>query len=393
MKHNLLNGDELLDAHTGVTTMLVTNAKLVAGRVKVLNLASDSEKFIPYEDLRQRIASGELTIKRKGDALVHAARQNNTALDEAVQRALHLAREVQRLVASRRISARQAYLCLKEKHLDNPECPLTFPSRATVYRHLKRLRQGLPVLVGDKNKGNRTPRRSEQLCNLVCQAAERHMLEPMSRWSVHSLTAYANQLAHSAALLSPGDSMSKKFVRKVIFENLSTDMELERMDPRTASAAKSTAKQSIRVAMPLARVEQDAVHLPWLVRTPTGDTKELYLVYAIDCATGMPVGWHLVVGAPTVGDTLKCLEFVLFSNAARFKELGITSDKDCYGTPSLLVLDNGPETKGERVQKLSHLGIDVMYCKSRQPPGQALHRAAESLAQREAGDPAGLHTL
>lgn len=49
----------------------------------------------------------------------------------------------------------------------------------------------------------------------------------------------------------------------------------------------------------------------------------------------------------------------------RFEELGIDHAMNVCGTPGQLIFDNGPETKGDRIQNLEKLGVDVKHCKAR----------------------------
>ncbi|MGE4125636.1 MAG: hypothetical protein AB7E59_10290 [Pusillimonas sp.] len=115
---------------------------------------------------------------------------------------------------------------------------------------------------------------------------------------------------------------------------------------------------------------QDAVHLPFVIRTAHGETTNVYLVHAIDCCTGMPVGWKLVIGSPTESDGLACVESILFSKQQAFSRLGVDASIDVFGTPHQLIFDNGPETRGGRIDRLVRLGIDVMHCKSRHAHGK-----------------------
>lgn len=370
MKRHFLPGDELFDVEIGEVTMAVLNPVPVLGRIKVLDLQKNSDAYIGLEELRGRIGAGNLSIRRKGELRVPIAHQNDENLDVALQSAMGLSRRLKEMTTSKCISTNQAYKTLKSQHEEGPDASTPFPSRATVYRYLDKGRNGLPLLCGNKNKGNRQPRYAENVTALVSTLAQNHLLQQESRWTIGSLTAFANQVAHDEQLLGATAHMSRKYVRKVIFDNLSSDIELDRMDPRMAAAAKSIAKHRIRVSAPLMRVEQDAVHLPWAVRTPHGETSNIWLIHAIDCYTGMPVGWQLVVGSPTVSQSLQCVESILFSKKERFAALGLDYEMDCYGTPSLLVFDNGAETKGERMRKLTRLGIDPMHCKSRHAHGK-----------------------
>ncbi len=370
MKRHFLSGDELFDTESEQVTMAVLSPVPVVGRIRVLDVQRNIDHYVELGDLRARIGAGNLKIQRKGDPLVPAAYQDDEQLDIAQQTAIRLSRMVSDLTTSKCISANQAYRTLKAQHEDAPNDGKPFPSRATLYRYLEKRRNGVPALIGNKNKGNRLPRYSESVTAMVCKVAEESLLKPSSRWTVRSLTQLVNQVAHDEQLLGPTSHISRKYVLRAIQENLSSDIELDRLDPRTAAAAKSLATKRIRVSAPLMRVEQDGLHLPWVIRTPHGETRNLYLVHAIDCHTGIPVGWHFVVGSPTVSDSLRCVESILFSKKERFAALGLDLPMDCYGTPALVVWDNGPETKGERMQRLTKLGIDAMHCKSRHAHGK-----------------------
>src|SRR5690606_21177331 len=140
-----------------------------------------------------------------------------------------------------------------------------------------------------------------------------------------------------------------------------------RMDPKQVPASKSVARTRIMVQAPFDRVEQDAVHLPFVIDTPEGPFSNVYLVHAIDCCTSMPLGRRLVIGSPAQSDGLRCIESILFSKKTAFERLGLKPSFDVFGTPHQLVLDNGPETRGERMRKLPALGIDIKHCKARHP--------------------------
>src|SRR3546814_2505776 len=106
------------------------------------------------------------------------------------------------------------------------------------------------------------------------------------------------------------------------------------------------------VQAPFERVEQDAVHLPFVIDTPEGPFSNVYLVHAIDCCTSMPLGWNMVIGSPSESDGFRCIESILFSKMDAFERLVLMQDLDVFGTPHPLILDNGPETRGERMRKL-----------------------------------------
>ncbi|CAJ3214738.1 DDE-type integrase/transposase/recombinase [Burkholderia pseudomallei] len=226
------------------------------------------------------------------------------------------------------------------------------------------------MLRGDGNKGNRTQRYDQQIVDLICDAANALYLQPKSRWTLPDLTDYINDRARESGWFAPGKPIGRRFVAKTILNYLSVDPEIDRMDPKDVAAAKSFAKNRILAALPFERVEQDALHLPFVVNTPHGVTSNVYLVHAIDCCTGLTVGWHLVIGAPAESDGLQCVESILFSKKAKLAKLGLTYALDVHGTPHQLIFDNGAETKGPRMERLTRLDIDPMHCKSRHAHGK-----------------------
>lgn len=264
-----------------------------------------------------------------------------------------------------------------------------FPSRATLYRAHKKQVLGLPVLNGDKNKGNSTPRYANELVEFILSVIRERYLVTESTWTVVDLTDYINREARRRGLHDAKHAISRKFVISEI-QRVTSDAEYDRMDPLNRVAGKSFAKKRIRAGALFARIEQDAVHLPFVVQTPHGVARNVYLVLAIDVCTGYPVGWKLAIGAPREMDSLLCLEMYLTpAKAARFKELGIAHDLNIYGTPSQVIFDNGPETKGRRIMGLELLGMDVKHCKAKEAQGkpfiERLNRSLKEALQRLPG--------
>lgn len=358
-------GDTLVDVYAK-TAFLVTDASLPQGRIRVLPQGGDTEKVLRLEDIAQKISADEYVLHRKGAPQVSPAMQNDPQLDVATADGMRALAEINAHRKRYGVSICEAYAHIRKRHETSGE-PLRFPSRATVYRYFKSERSGIPLLCGNKNKGNRVPRYSDDVCALVERLAREHFLQTQARLNVHSLTKLANQHARDTGIHKARADISRKFVEKVVFQRLTADPEYERLDPKTRSAAKAIARHQIRTFNVLERVEQDALHLPWLVRTPSGPSRNVWLVHAICCATSMPVGWCLVVGSPSASHGLLCAESVFFSKKGKFEELDITTGVDVFGLPSNFVFDNGPEAKNDRMMALTRLGTNPQYCKSRHP--------------------------
>jgi putative transposase len=99
----------------------------------------------------------------------------------------------------------------------------------------------------------------------------------------------------------------------------------------------------------------------------------------------MVVGWALKVGSPNASDGLRCVESLVFPKRAAWSSLQLEYDFEIHGTPHLLVFDNGPEARNERMQRLVRLGVDVMHCRSHAAHGkpfiERLNRAFKEALQ------------
>lgn len=378
-------GDKLVDPRTQNVTMAVTSSTPTMGRIRVLETDADTERWIPYEELRNRISAGNLEVRRAGNpalATFFDRRDSTTCKHQsashrsrgvaqehyltALERATRIVRELNEYCKHHRVSAYAAYPVVRELfESDYPDW--LFPSAATVYRLLERDRCNAPLLMPNHVRGNRSERYSAALIELVCTLGEEHYLQPHSKWNVKALTDLCRRTAIQCELLPAKASLSKKFVRKIIVTRLHSMPEVQRHLVKDRAAKASVASRRIQVDGLLQRVEQDTLHLPFFIRTPDGVCSDVHLAHAIDCASSIVPGWHLKIGTLNESDGLRCIESSLFSKGPAFKYLEIDDALDLYGAPALLVLDNGAETRGDRIRRLTQLGVDVIYCKARHP--------------------------
>jgi putative transposase len=371
MNRFLRLNDKLFDVALNRVTMVVTSAELIASHIRVVDLERSVEQIMPYEKLRERIGDGTLRIQREGSPRIAASQAQSEALDRATARALEVVREVKNYASSTGVSRHKAYQDLRNDNdaalVRGDAAVQPFPSPSTVYRYLYRDKNDMPVLRAEGNKGNRTPRYKPRVVDLIKTVCKRELLKPDSRWTVRDTTKACNQALHDDGFLPRNTKVSTKYVRAVIYKQLSTDPDFERTDPKLRAAKKSVAKGRLRVDGLLQRVEQDALHLPWSLRTGFGDARNIYIVHAICCGSSVPLGFHLVVGSPRESDGFRCVETYLFSKKNWFAELGIPNGPDLYGTPVTLVFDNGAEAKGERMTRVTQIGIAPVYLPSRNP--------------------------
>jgi putative transposase len=371
---DLRRGDKLVSLAGPDSYFEVLDGHLHAGSISLFDAEKRTNVYVDYDDIRTRISDGGLVLQRKGMPRVSIVDQyDNPALHDKVRLLNDLLRRIDKIREQRGISfdaaiplARQAY---ETEHSDELQVR-PFPSRAGLYRAHGNQLLGLPVLKGDKNKGNSTARYSRELLDFVDEVIKDEYLVTESKWTVLKTTLFINREARRRNLHLATHDISRKFVCARI-NYLTADAEYDRMDPLKRVAGKSFATRRIRAAFPFARIEQDALHLPFVVRTPHGIARTVYLIIAIDVCTGYPVGWHLVIGAPREMDSLSCLEMYLTpAKATHFARLGIAHALNIYGTPGQLVFDNGPETKGRRIVRLELLGIDVKHCKAKEAQGK-----------------------
>lgn len=389
MISDLRIGDRLATVGKPENYLEILDGRIHAGSIHIFDAEKRESKFIDEAKIRSGISSGQIVLHRKGMARVGIASQyDNPALQARVRVLQHALRCIDTIQHKQSVSfgaalpiARQTY---SEDNAGNV-LAAAFPSRATLFRAHKNQLLGLPVLKGDKNKGNAIPRYSRALYEFIKSTINDLYLVTESKWTIRYLTEYINRETRRLHLHIERHEISRKFVSSMV-RSLSVDADYDRMDPLDRIAGKSYAKKRIRAAFAFARIEQDALHLPFVVQTPHGISRTVYLVHAVDACTGYPVGWRIVIGAPCEMDSISCVEMYLTpAKMERFKELGIDHSHNLYGTPAQLIFDNGPECKGGRIIRLELIEIDIKHCKAKEAQGkpfiERLNRALKEALQ------------
>lgn len=371
MNRHLKTGDLLVDARYAESGWRILSAEPVDGYLKLFNRADHTERYWSVQEIKNKVQKGEWRHQRDSDPAVSAVEQRDPNYTADLKFALSCLREVETAMQTLACSFHKAYqLVLHEHRTSVIASRRPFPSQATLYRYRDAQLQEHVPLVGDKNKGNRQPRYRKDAEDIIYDLAKTYYLREGSTWTKSKLYELVNDRLRDAGLLKTNQLISKKYLNKVIATNLTVDPDAERMDPKKVAGARSVGGKRITVFHPFERVEQDALHLPFYIKTTYGVTSNVWVIHAIDCATSMVVGWLFVVGSPSESDGLQCVHSILTSKVGQLQELGIECKLDIYGTPSYLAFDNGPEAKGERMSNLSHLGIDAESGKSRQPQGR-----------------------
>lgn len=289
MMSDLRRGDKLALPNNPESYWEVLDGRIHAGTIHVFDAGKRVARYVDEAEIRAAISDGRLVLHRKGMPRVGLPAQHNNPKLHARVRLLHDAlRRIEAIQRQLDLSFAAAIPRAREDYLkENEANPFVsaFPSPATLFRAHNNQLLGLPVLKGDKNKGNRTPRYSNALVEFIQGVIADEYLVTESKWTVNDLKNHVNRQARLRGLHQAKHDISRKFVVSVI-RSLTADAEYDRMDPLNRVAGKSFAKRRIRAALPFARIEQDALHLPFVVRTPHGIARNVYVVLAIDVCTG-----------------------------------------------------------------------------------------------------------
>lgn len=361
MSQGLKKGDALTDITSGIEYYVV-DSKLVDGCISLLDRSSREPKFWPQQDVYERISEQLIKLSRAETAIVPVYAHDSPAFVQRLHWATKCLRKVLDTSVELGMSFDRAFHLVRDEYKEQP-----FPTRSSMYRFKDRHLDGLPVLKGDKNKGCRKARYQPGVYELIMQHASQYC-RPHSRWQMPAFVRFINVQARDKGYIEATQTVSLKHVRDTLKQHGYIDTGSYRMDRKNVAAARSIGARRIQTNYPLERVEMDGVHLPFLVETEHGVSSNIWCVHAVDVKTGMVMGWKLVVGSPSENDGLDCIHSMLFSKKSAFQRLGLMNYCfDSYGTPSLIVFDNGAEGKGERMEKLLLLGIDTEHCPARHP--------------------------
>lgn len=361
---------------------LVKEILVAEGVVELVEPTELISETVRLSELRAHLAAGNYRIQNREAPIAAVAlhdASNAARKKEAENRSIFA--ELKKRIGQG-ATAHQAICGLLEAGLlDSNERAIPLGAERTLYRILDAYAQA--QLPRFHLRGNHGGGHSDQVVKLVLQLVEEQYAKVKSRFRVPALTKLANQQAHAAGLLRDGEQLGRKFVRKVLVEHWHPDLDYRRLDPRLARSAKAVAKQRIRAGGALHRTEGDTLHLPFVTRGPGGAMlAESWLMLIIDCFTAMPLSWRLMKKRPTVDDTLACVERATSSKRQLFDALNINCPVDPFGTPIHLVVDNGPENKGERIDRLPLIGITLerapAHSGHRKPFIERLHGALKS---------------
>lgn len=195
MMHTLFLNDRLAPPMNHDAYLEVLDPRPRDGCVKVFDAAKREDRYVEVATLTADLYAGKLTLLRAGKPrFSQAAQHSDTKLHDkihVIKEAMQRIRDFQKQLG---VSFAAAYHYAAEAYRDEagPQSE-PFPPQSTMYRYRQRELAGLPVLRGDRNKGNRSPRYSQEVINMICTLADLHYLVPQSRWSLKTLTNTVNR--------------------------------------------------------------------------------------------------------------------------------------------------------------------------------------------------------
>lgn len=359
MHKGLKKGDALLDVAANAQ-YYVMNSMLVDGCISLLDRESHEQKFWPLSEVYERITKQSIKVLRQDAPKVPLYEQQSPQLLARLKCASQAVRQVIETATALGVSFDKAFRIVRSEHKGE-----SFPTRSCIYRYRDRFLSGVPVFKGDQNKGRKSYYCPE-VENLIDEHAE-ILCSQKSRWQMPEFVRLINDEAKTKGYITPTQSISQRYVSNALQKLGYIDIGSYRMARKDVTAARSIGAQRIQTSSPLERVEIDGLHLPFVVQTEHGVSSNVWCVHAIDVHTGMVLGWKIVVGNPSEDDGLDCIRSMLFPKKETFQRLELSYDFDVFGRPSLIVFDNGAETKGERLDKLTTLAIDTEHCPARHP--------------------------
>ena len=116
MNQHLLKGDELFDNRLGVVTHVVLDTQLIKGCIKALDCEKKSDVYLDYEDLRNSIAAGAVTPKRKGAPKVTTYQNLSDKELEDLAFATNITRRILEYVKTMGVSRHMAYQAIKREY-------------------------------------------------------------------------------------------------------------------------------------------------------------------------------------------------------------------------------------------------------------------------------------
>ena len=201
MNSDLRIGDRLVNVGKPEKYLEILDRRIHAGSVHIFDVEKRESRFIEEAKIRSGISSGQIVLHRKGMARVGIASQyDNPALQSRVRVLQSILRSIDTIQYKQSMSFGAAIEIARQAYIENNAGDVlasVFPSRATLFRAHKSQRLGLPILKGDKNKGNALPRYSLGLFEFIESTINEFYLVTESKWTIRYLTVQSRLIINA----------------------------------------------------------------------------------------------------------------------------------------------------------------------------------------------------
>ncbi|WP_425046495.1 Mu transposase C-terminal domain-containing protein [Primorskyibacter sp. S87] len=232
-----------------------------------------------------------------------------------------------------------------------------FPSVRTMQAWRKEyLEKGKDGLRSKSFKsGNRTARYDFEFREVVLDLLEKHFIENDLK-SIAWISRQAERIYLRQCKVeekTPGP-YGRKCVEAIVYALPHAGLLRRRAGDEEADKRYLMALEYQRISTPLERVELDCTVLDlWCVDDDGNPIGRPYVCVAIDCATGIILGMQLSWSRPDAAFVSRTVKEILEPKSPEFFLMhGIENDFQTFGTPQLLITDQGSENSGDVLQSV-----------------------------------------
>ncbi len=200
------------------------------------------------------------------------------------------------------------------------------------------------------NSGNRTPRYNAEFREVVLDLLEEHFLnndlKTITWIARQAKRLYLRQCKSEGKVPGP---CGRKCVEAIVYSLPHAGLLKRRLGDEEANRRYLMALEYQRVSTPLERVELDCTTLDvWCVDDDGTPIGRPHICVAIDCATGVILGMQLSWSRPDTALVSRTVKEILEPKTPAFFMMhGIENDFQTFGTPQLLITDQGTENSGD----------------------------------------------
>jgi len=229
------------------------------------------------------------------------------------------------------------------------------------------------LIPKDKSKGNRSPRYSNELLNIMNTAISEIYMK-LERGTIKETLYYAINLVSQNNKFKPKSMHmqhpTRRMIKRLIDQIPYMDKVIARRGRQAAAHESRTVLNNLTATRPLERAEIDHTTLDIIVvdnnMLPLGRPT---LTICIDTMTRCILGMYIGFEPPNYLTVAQCLKHAFLPKTdIKNKYPSIQNEWDAYGVMETLVVDNGLEFHGKNLESLCHpFGITIQYSPRKMP--------------------------